>query len=174
MITKHLHRMINSLLFNWVLFLVVRKFSSRPSLFNPPAFFWLLFTFAIAIYVSFDFLIKISIYDSYIHVCVQTWMYDWCCETTSLWPVSVHAISKASSLIGDMTCLIYPTQLVAEGIMFLTRPSSLSVRLSCFSCQRNSSETAQQNFIKLCSYEEHNVHRKFWFIFFLGIMPFWT
>ena len=75
--------------------------------------------------------------------------------------VSVHAISKASSMIGDMTCLIYPTQLVAEGIMFLTRPSSLSVSLSCFSCQRNSSETAQQNFIKICSYKEHNVHRKF-------------
>ena len=24
-------------------------------------------------------------------------------------------------------------------------------------CQRNSSETAQQNFVKLCSYEGHNV-----------------
>ena len=32
-----------------------------------------------------------------------------------------------------------------------------SVRQSCFSCQRNSSETAQQNFLKLCSYEGHNV-----------------
>ena len=44
---------------------------------------------------------------------------------------------------------LYPTQRVAEGIMFLTRPSvslsvSPSVRQSCFSCQRNSSETAQQ------------------------------
>ena len=36
--------------------------------------------------------------------------------------------------------------------MFLTRQSVLvsqSVRQSCFSCQRNSSETAQQNFVKL-------------------------
>ena len=46
--------------------------------------------------------------------------------------------------------------------MFLTRPSvcqsvSQSVRQSCFSCQRNSSETAQQNFMKLCSYKGHNV-----------------
>ena len=46
--------------------------------------------------------------------------------------------------------------------MFLTRPSfsqsvSQSVRQSCFSCQRNSSETAQQNFVKLCSDEGHNV-----------------
>ena len=42
--------------------------------------------------------------------------------------------------------------------MFLTRPSvSQSVRQSCFSCQRNSSETAQQNFMKLCRDEGHNV-----------------
>ena len=43
--------------------------------------------------------------------------------------------------------------------MFLTRPSvsRLSVDQSCFSCQRYSSETAQQNFVKLCSNEEHNV-----------------
>ena len=40
---------------------------------------------------------------------------------------------------------LYPTQRVAEGIMVLTRPSvSQSVRQSCFSCQRNSSETAQK------------------------------
>ena len=38
--------------------------------------------------------------------------------------------------------------------MFLTRQS---VCQSCFSCQRNSSETAQQNFVKLCNYEGHNV-----------------
>ena len=37
--------------------------------------------------------------------------------------------------------------------MFLTCPSVCqSVRQSCFSCQRNSSETAQQNFMKLCSF----------------------
>ena len=43
--------------------------------------------------------------------------------------------------------------------MFLTRPSvSQSVRQSCFSCQRNFSETAQQNFLKLCSYEGHKMH----------------
>ena len=53
---------------------------------------------------------------------------------------------------------LYLTQRVAEGIMFLTRPSvSQSVRQSCFSCQRNSSETAQQNFVKLSSYEGHDV-----------------
>ena len=34
---------------------------------------------------------------------------------------------------------------------------SQSVRQSCFSCWPNSSETAQQNFVKLCSYEGHNV-----------------
>ena len=35
-------------------------------------------------------------------------------------------------------------------IMFLTRPSvSQSVRQSCFSCQHNSSKTAQHNFVKL-------------------------
>ena len=32
-----------------------------------------------------------------------------------------------------------------------------SVCQSCFSCQHNSSETAQQNFVKLCSYEGHDV-----------------
>ena len=50
--------------------------------------------------------------------------------------------------------------------MLLTRQSvsqyvsqyvNQSVRQSCFSCQRNSSETAQQNFVNLCSYEGHNV-----------------
>ena len=46
--------------------------------------------------------------------------------------------------------------------------------------QRNSSEAAQQNFVKLCSYEGHNVrvdahiHRKFWFIFFSELHPFLT
>ena len=45
-----------------------------------------------------------------------------------------------------------------KGIMFLTRPSiSQSVCQSCFSCSRNSYETAQQNFVKLCSYEGYNV-----------------
>ena len=34
---------------------------------------------------------------------------------------------------------------------------SQSVHQSSFSCQRNSSETAQQNFVKLCSYEGLNV-----------------
>ena len=47
--------------------------------------------------------------------------------------------------------------------MFLTRPSvsqsvSPSVRQSCFSCQHNSSKTAQQNFMTLGSYEGHNVY----------------
>ena len=45
--------------------------------------------------------------------------------------------------------------------MFLTRPSlasvSPSLSQSCFSCRRNAFETAQQNFVKLGSYEEQNV-----------------
>ena len=42
--------------------------------------------------------------------------------------------------------------------MFLTRPSVHQlVSQSCFSCQRNSSETAQQNFVNLCSYKGHNM-----------------
>ena len=54
---------------------------------------------------------------------------------------------------------------------------SQSVRQSCFSCQPNSSETAQQNFVKLCSYEGHNVQMRistgnFDSIFFLGVTPF--
>ena len=62
--------------------------------------------------------------------------------------------------------------------MFLTRPSvSQSIRQSCFSCKRNSSETAQQNFVKLCSYEGHNVQMRistgnFDSIFFLGVTLF--
>ena len=68
--------------------------------------------------------------------------------------------------------------------MFLTRPSvsqsvCQSVSQSCFSCQRNSSETAQQNFVKLCSYEGHNVYMRistgyFESIFFLGVTPFFN
>ena len=52
-------------------------------------------------------------------------------------------------------------------------PVSLSVVVFC---QRNSSETTHQNFVKLCSYVRHNV--KIWIfagnsgtIFFLGVMP---
>ena len=62
--------------------------------------------------------------------------------------------------------------------MLLTHPSvSQSVHQSCFSCQRNSSETAQQNFMKLCSYEGHNAKMhiytgNFDSIFFLGVRPF--
>ena len=33
-------------------------------------------------------------------------------------------------------------------------------------CQRNSSETVQQNLVKLCRNKGHNVQMKFWFIFF--------
>ena len=46
--------------------------------------------------------------------------------------------------------------------------------------QRNSSETAQKNFLKLCSNEGHNacvdvhIHRKFCFLFFLGFTPFFN
>ena len=54
---------------------------------------------------------------------------------------------------------LYPTQRVADGIMFLTRPSvSESVRQSCLSWQSNSDdETVQQNLVKLCSYEGQNM-----------------
>ena len=53
----------------------------------------------------------------------------------------------------------------------------LTCAQSCFSCQRNSSETAQHNFVKLCSYEGHNVQMRistgnFDSIFFLGVMLF--
>ena len=42
--------------------------------------------------------------------------------------------------------------------MFLTHPSvSQSVRQSYFICQHNSSETAQQNSMKLCSCEGHTM-----------------
>ena len=63
--------------------------------------------------------------------------------------------------------------------MFLTRPSvsqsvSQLVRQSCFS-----SKTAQQNFVKLCSYEGHNVWIRistgyFDSIFFLRVTPFFS
>ena len=62
--------------------------------------------------------------------------------------------------------------------MFLTRPSVCqSVSQSCFSCQPNSSETTQKNFVKLCSYEAHNVLMcistgNFDSIIFLGVTPF--
>ena len=60
--------------------------------------------------------------------------------------------------------------------MFLTRPFvSQSVSQSCFSCQCNSFETAQQNFLKLCSNEQHTVKIRIStriLIFFLRDMPF--
>ena len=66
--------------------------------------------------------------------------------------------------------------------MFLTCPSvsqtvSQSVHQSCFSCQRNSSETAQQNFLKLvvtkdkkcrCAYPQEILIQ----FFFLELRPF--
>ena len=65
--------------------------------------------------------------------------------------------------------------------MFLTRPSvSQSVSpLGRLFCQHNSSETIQQNFLKLCSYEGHYVKMRistgnFVSIFFLGFTPFLT
>ena len=44
-------------------------------------------------------------------------------------------------------------------------------------CQHNSSETAQQNFVKLCSCEGHTMYMgiftgNFDSLFFLGVMPF--
>ena len=54
--------------------------------------------------------------------------------------------------------LIIPHVTSCGGYNVLTRPSvGPSVRQSCFSCQQKSSETAQQNFVKLCSYGGHNV-----------------
>ena len=52
--------------------------------------------------------------------------------------------------------------------MFLTRPSvSQSVSpLGRLFCQHNSSETIQQNFLKLCSYEGHYVKMRILFQFF--------
>ena len=52
-----------------------------------------------------------------------------------------------------------------------------SVRQSCFTCQRNSSETAQQNFLKLCINEGHSVYMhisttNFDSIFFPELHPF--
>ena len=54
---------------------------------------------------------------------------------------------------------------------------SQSVLQSCFSCQRNSSETHQQNLVKICNYEGHNVQMSistgnFDSIFFLRITAF--
>ena len=43
--------------------------------------------------------------------------------------------------------------------------------------QRNSTETAQQNFVKLCSYEGHNFSRKCWFNLFkeqlISLLKIW-
>ena len=75
--------------------------------------------------------------------------------------------------------LLYPTQRVAEGYNVFVPSVSPSVCQSVspvFFCQRNSSETAQQNFVKLCSYEEHTMQMCIYTgnsdsIFFRGIMP---
>ena len=57
------------------------------------------------------------------------------------------------SFISSFIHKLYPTQRVAKGLMFLTRPSdSQSVRQSwvcVFFGQCNSSETAKQNLVKL-------------------------
>ena len=71
------------------------------------------------------------------------------------------------------SALLYPTQRVAEGKLFLSCPSDSPSVLFFF--QYNSSETAQQNFVKLCYKEwtvlvNAHIHRKF----VLELCPFWT
>ena len=78
-----------------------------------------------------------------------------------------------SSILFQLSYLLYPTQRVAKGIMFLTRPSvSQSVLFFLVSA-------TPQNFVKLCSYdsEGHNVYMRistgnFDSIFSLGVTPF--
>ena len=60
-----------------------------------------------------------------------------------------------------LMALLYPRQPVAEGIMFFTCPSANPVFWVVFFCKHNSSETAQQNFLKLCYCE--NVQMLFFF-----------
>ena len=61
---------------------------------------------------------------------------------------------------------LYPTQRVAEGISFLPVRQSV-IPSAMFSCQRNFSETSQQNFVKLCRCKARtynvdlHIHRKF-------------
>ena len=57
--------------------------------------------------------------------------------------------------------------------MLLTGPSvsQLVSQSFLFFCQRNSSETALQNFMKLCSYKEQDIRRNYNSIFFLGVTP---
>ena len=94
------------------------------------------------------------------------------CSVKFVFDMQISLRLKIQSLF-----LLYPMQRVAEGMMFLNHPSvSQSVGQSCFSCQffsrsyalcelrnldkikdttetvcqRNSSETAKQNFVEHC------------------------
>ena len=53
--------------------------------------------------------------------------------------------------------IVIPHAMSSGGYKVSELSVSQSVGQSCFSSQRNSSETAEQNFMKLCSYERHNV-----------------
>ena len=75
--------------------------------------------------------------------------------------------------------LIAPHATSCGGYNAFDQSVSQSVRQSCFSCQRNSSETARQNFLKLCSYEGHYVQMRistgnFDSTFFSELRPFLT
>ena len=75
--------------------------------------------------------------------------------------------------------LIIPHATSCGGYNVFDPSVSQSVRQSCFSCQRNSSETAQQNFMKLCSYEGHIEEMRisignFDSFFFSELRPFLT
>ena len=62
-----------------------------------------------------------------------------------------------SSMYFHYVVIIIPHATRCGGYYVFDPSISQSVSQSCFSCQHNSSETAQQNIVKLCSYEGHNV-----------------
>ena len=63
--------------------------------------------------------------------------------------LKMKSIAKLSNF---KDLVVIATQRVAKDISVRQ-----SVSQSCISCQRNSSETAQKNFVKLCIHEGHNV-----------------
>ena len=91
---------------------------------------------------------------------------------------------RVINLIRGSKVLNYTLSTSCGGYNFLDPSVRLSVcesvLQSCFSCQRNSSETAQQNFLKLCSYEGHNAQicistgNADWILLRSNLCPFWT
>ena len=75
-----------------------------------------------------------------------------------------HVTCKSIPIINlSMNCMIFKPHATSCGGYNVFDPSvsqsvSQSVRQSCFSCQRNSPENAQLNFVNLCNYEGHNVY----------------